>query len=414
MKNKLIIFVFFLALAAGVVVLMLPPDRESVYSENRTPATLMPVTAENVKSGRLTSNFEEYLGDNLGFRSDFTSAAARIESQKGIDSDLGKIVSTNKDIGTSAVQKSSLLIVNDKVMEVFIKNRHAEEEYINAVNYFADELKGIKMYSMIIPTQLEFQEPVYANIEDSQKESIDYIYSKLSDGITAVNAYDMLKENKDGYIYFRTDHHWTAVGAYYGYCAFLKAASGDAGWKMNDDNGSKDPFALTDYENINIKYLKRNIIDNFRGYLYKQAQTPSLLTVPDKIEWFELNEDEKITVENSGMNNGKQVEYRGTLFDEDKDNYSVFMSGDQPLSVITNSRNPNGKTIMILKDSYANAFVPWLINNYRRIILIDPRNCENNLWDIISEYNPDECMIMNYIFTTTFEDYCGMMADLIK
>ena len=394
MKNKLIITVFFVMLSAGAAVLMLPADRESVYSENRNPAELLPVTAENVRSGRLMSNFEEYLGDNLGFRSAFTAASGWIEGKKGINSELGKIVSTNKDIGTETVQKSSLLVINDTVMEIFMKNHSAEEKYINTVNYFAEQLKGIKMYSMIIPTQLEFQEPVYANIENSQKETIDYIYSRLDDSITTVDAYSELAENADKYIYFRTDHHWTALGAYYGCRAFLKAA------------GEK--------ENIDINSLEKHTINNFLGYLYMQAQSPELSQKPDRIEWFDTNEDEKITVHNSSMENGKKMEYEGTLFDEDKDNYSVFMSGDQPLSVITNGRNPDGKTIVILKDSYANAFVPWLINSYHRIILADPRTCGESLRGIIDKYQPDECMIMNYIFTTTFEDYCQMMVDMMK
>lgn len=403
-------------MAAGCTVLMLPADTASVYSENRTPATMIPVNLENIKSGKLMTNFEDYLGDNLGFRSELTSISAWLENTKGIENELGKIVSTNKDIGTSAVQKSGLLVVNNTVMEMFMKNRSAEEKYIETVNFFADELKDIKLYSMIIPTQLEFQEPMYSNIEDSQKETIDYIYENLDDSITTVDAYSMLKEKADEYIYFRTDHHWTARGAYYGYCAFLKAASGDENWQINDSEYEEgtDPFTITDYENININGLKHHKIDNFLGYLYKQAQTPELANTPDTIEWFDTNDDEKITLTNSGLRDGDRVEYKGVLFDEEKDNYSVFMSGDQPLSVITNDRIPDGKTIIILKDSYANAFVPWLINNYNRIVLVDPRTCTDNLRDIIDEYEPDECLIMNYIFTTTFEDYCQLMVDLMK
>lgn len=399
-------------LVMGAIVLMLPADRESVYSENRTPAELMPFTAENVRSGRLMSNFEDYLGDNLGFRSAFTAASGWIEGKKGVESKLGKIVSTNKDIGTATVQKSSLLVADDTVMEIFMKNRDAEEKYINTINYIAEELKGIRMYSMIIPTQLEFQEPVYANIEDSQKETIDYIYSRLDSSITTVDAYEALKEHTDEYIYFRTDHHWTSLGAYYGYRAFLKAAGG--GENDGESKDRTDPFEITDYESININGLKKRTVNNFLGYLYKQAQSPELAKKTDKIEWFDTNEDKKIRIENSGLKNGKKVEYAGTLFDKDKKNYSVFMSGDQPLSVITNERIPDGKTIVILKDSYANAFVPWLINNYHRIILADPRNCSESLRDIIDKYQPDECMIMNYIFTTTFEDYCQMMVDMMK
>ena len=69
---------------------------------------------------------------------------------------------------------------------------------------------------------------------------------------------------------------------------------------------------------------------------------------------------------------------------------------------------------MILKDSYANAFIPSLIGSYSRIILMDPRNCADNINYVLKEYAPEECLIMNYIFTTTFEDYSNAAKNLMK
>ena len=395
MKNKIIlgVFVFFTALA--VTVLLLPADLESVYSENRTPATMMPMTAQNVASGEWSANFEDYLGDNLGFRSELTAASEWIEGHRGIENkEFGKIISTSKDIGTSIVQKSSLLVLDNTIMEVFIQNREAEQKYIDTINYFAQKLPDMKIYSMLIPTQLEFQEEMYANIGDSQRETIEYIYSSLDDRVVTVDAYSALGEHRDEYIYFRTDHHWTALGAYYGYRAFLEA-SGDSEFVEADD-------------------FTKNKVEKFTGYLFKQAQSPELARYPDVIEWYDTNYDGMISVENRSIKNGVTDIYDGMLFDTDKENYGLFMSGDQPLSVITNYRKDSGKTIVIMKDSYSNTFIPWLINNYKRIILVDPRTSEENLDDIIAEFNPDELMVMNYIFTTTIEDYCDMLKDMPK
>ena len=395
MKNKIILGVFVFFIALSVTVLMLPADKESVYSENRMPATMIPITADNLISGEWASNFEEYLGDNLGFRSELTSASEWIEAQRGIEKkEFGKIISTNKDIGTSIVQKSSLLVLNNTIMEVFIQNKEAEKKYIDTVNFFAHKLPDMKIYSMLIPTQLEFQEEMYANIGDSQKDTIEYIYSKLDERIVTVDAYNALENHSDEYIYFRTDHHWTALGAYYGYCAFLNA-SGDSSIVKADD-------------------FTKNKVDKFTGYLFKQAQSPELARYPDVIDWYDTNYDGTISVENRNVNNGIRDVYEGTLFDEDKPNYGLFMSGDQPLSVITNHRYENGKSIVIMKDSYSNAFIPWLINNYKRIILIDPRTSNEKLSDVISEFKPDELMIMNYIFTTAFEDYCDMLKSMLE
>ena len=394
MKNKLIfgVFVFFISL--GITVLLLPADKESVYSENRTPATMMPFTSENISSGEWTMNFEDYLGDNLAFRSELTAASGWIEGLKGVENkEFGKIVSTNKDIGTSIVQKSSLLVLNNTIMEIFIQNKKAEEKYVDAINHFAKKLPDIKIYSMLLPTQLEFQEEMYANIGNSQKDSIEHIYDNLDDRVITVDAYNELGKHKDEYIYFRTDHHWTVRGAYYGYKAFMDASKREATAAV--DAGQK------------------NEIKNFMGYLFKQAQTPELENHPDTIEWYNTNADGMIAVENRTLKNGYFDVYEGWLFDARKQNYGFFMSGDHPLSVITNYRQNNAKTIVILKDSYANAFVPWLINDYQRIILIDPRSCKEKLNNVIAEFNPDELMVMNYIFTTTFEDYCDTLKKML-
>ena len=411
MKNKIILAVFCATLLCGTLILALPGDPDSVLSENRTPATLMPITAQTLKSGEVASNFEEFLGDNMWLRSALISTAGRISRAKGIDSSLGKIVPINKDIGTEATQKASLLVSNDAVMEVFIKNPSAEKKYVEMLDALAAEFPDKKIYSMIVPTQLAFCEPVYSNIQDSQKESIDYIYSHSGERINKIDVYGMLADNKDKYLYFRTDHHWTVMGAYYGYCAFLKAASGDADYKISTEK-KDNPFELEEFENIVPDGLEKNTISGFYGSLYAQADAPALS--PDTVEWYNTAPDEKVTVNHYGFEDGKPISYDGKLFDTAKKNYSVFLSGDHQLSVIDNARVNNGKTILIIKDSYTNAFASWLITNYSRIVLLDPRAYRGGIGDVVEKYNPEEIMVMNYIFTTTFEDYSETIMDLIR
>ena len=69
---------------------------------------------------------------------------------------------------------------------------------------------------------------------------------------------------------------------------------------------------------------------------------------------------------------------------------------------------------MIVKDSYANAFIPWLINDYKQIIVIDPRSFGGSFIDELNRYIPDKLLIVNYIFSSTFDDYCDILMDLTK
>ncbi|MCC8170092.1 MAG: hypothetical protein LIO59_07030 [Oscillospiraceae bacterium] len=394
MKNRIIIAVFALMLCIFAVILICPADEKSAEEENRTLASMPELTKETVFSGEFEQDFESFIDDNLGFRSFFTSLNERITSSKGISTPAGRLVYTDTDIGTGTTQKASLLIVNKTIFEIFVKNTAHEEEYIEAVNNYAEKLDDdIKLYAALIPTQLEFQEPIYANMQDSQKETIDYIYNQLDERVTTVDMYSQLQQHSGEYVYFRSDHHWTPLGAYYGYTAFSQTAGMTP---VNKDN------------------FEKNNIPNFLGYLYKQAGAPEIAEDPDTIEWYDTDKDNEIELSMQGFENGEKIYYNGTLFDKTKANYNFFLSGDHPLAAITNKKNPTGKTIVIVRDSFANAFAPWIIQNYKTVVLVDPRNYEADFQDVLDEYHPDEVLIMNYIFTTTFEDYCTMLKDLYR
>lgn len=395
MKDKLVIGAFALMIAAFIVVLAMPADKESVEKENRVMSTVPPLEGDVIFSGEFASGFESFVDDNIGARSFFTQLSKQFESIKGITSDTGKIISTNKDIGTGTTQKQTLLLLDNAIMEMFIRNPEAEKLYTDTINEYAEKLpENVKLYSMIIPTQLEFQESIYRNLQDSQKAAIEAMYEKLDSNVTPIDVYGALKEHSDEYIYFRTDHHWTPLGAYYAYCEFMKAAGGEP--------VNKDDFEM-------------NKIQNVLGYLYDRVDQPEMAEVPDRIEWYDIDPDNHIkTAMYEVDENGNFTNYNGTMYDRAKANYLFFFGSDHPVVEMTNSDKTDGKTIVVMKDSYSNVFTPWLIKSYYRVIMIDPRIYKGHLQTILDTYSPDEMLISNYIFTTNFEEYCEMMRDIYK
>ena len=395
MKNKLIIGAFLVMLAAFVTMLALPADRASIERENREPAQMPLLSRSTVFSGKFESDFESYLGDNIGLRSYFTSVSKGLDTAKGITPDTGSVISTNKDIGTGTTIKMTLLFVKDTVMEMFLRNDETEKMYTDAVNAIAERLpENVKVYSMLIPTQLEFREPIYKNLQDSQTDAINDMYDMLDERMTTVDAVGALSEHTDEYIYFRSDHHWTQRGAYYGYRAFMETAGGEA---VNAD----------DYE--------VHKINGMLGYLFDRVNTPDITKNPDTVEWYDLDENEDIKV--SSLKDGKDgafTEYEGKMYHDDKRGYNFFFGSDYPLLKLENTSLPDGKTIVVIKDSYANAFAPWLAKSYKRVILVDPRIYEGGIDAVAEEFKPDEVLVMNYIFTTNFPDYCGMLKNLCK
>lgn len=349
---------------------------------------------ETILSGSFMKDFDSYTEDSILFREQFLTASDFIESKKGIKTSYGKIIETQKDIGTGTTKRSGLLAADGSICEIFTDSMDFESAYINALNYYAYRLEdNIKLYSMLIPTQLEFKNEMYSNVQDSQKKAIDYIYSHLNERTETVDVYSALDRHKSEYIYFRTDHHWTALGAYYAYAKFTDVSQKSC---------------------VNKDGFEKNEINGFLGYLYRQANGNDTDVNPDSIEWYDVNKNNNITLTMTGFKDGKESKYKGNLFSRDKTDYSFFLGGDHPIADIQNSKNPDGDTILIIKDSYANAFLPWITNSYKRVVAVDPRTCKKSMDDIIDEYKPDEVLIMNYIFTATFEDYCDMLINLWK
>lgn len=395
MKNKLVIGAFALMIAAFIVILSFPADEKSIEAENRSMSTVPPLTSEAVFSGEFASGFESFIGDSVGYRSFFTQLSKQMDSLKGITPSTGQVISTNKDIGTGTTQQQTLLVVDDTIMEMFIRNSQQEKMYADAVNHYAEKLPaGIKLFSMLIPTQLEFREPIYKNLQDSQSDAIDGIYSELDSRVSAIDACGALSGHSDEYIYLRTDHHWTQLGAYYAYRAFISEEGSEAVDKDDFETGS---------------------IKNVLGYLYDRVDLPEVAFNPDVIEWYDVDPENHIKTSMHDIDeNGSLTTYNGTMYDRAKASYLFFFGSDHPIVEMTNEDNADGKTLIVLKDSYSNALAPWLIKSYYKVILVDPRIYKGDFQNILDIYSPDEVLIANYIFTTNFADYCSLLMNLYK
>lgn len=394
MRNKITVATFIIMLIAFSVMLILPPDEDSIKAENRTMSTIPPMTNDTVLSGEFEEGFESFLGDSVAFRSVLTDFSKLLEEKRGFVRKTGKIISTTKDIGTGTTQKQTLLSADNAIMEMFVRNPDAEQSYIDAINYYVQNLPDdIDIYNMLIPTQLEFKEPIYKNLQDSQSDTIQAIYDSLSDRVNTIDVCSYLKNHSEEYIYFRTDHHWTQLGAYYGYRAFMQGEGGDMVNKNDYDTGK---------------------ITNVLGYLFDRVSKNTPLD-PDTIEWYDINFDNHISVAMYAADEGGEwYSYNGVMYELSKSDYNFFFGSDHPIVVMDNSNNIDGKTIVVFKDSYTNVLAPWLAESYKTVVLVDPRIYTGTFETVLENYSPDEVLFVNYIFTTNFSDYCDMMKKVYE
>jgi hypothetical protein len=291
------------------------------------------------------------------------------------------------------------LVVDGQAVELFKFNKDNFDFYAKVLNECYEKLGGkMPVYSLIAPTNSEFVElRKYKGITDSQNNAILYLNSKFDEGITAVNAYDILNRHKEEYIYFRSDHHWTALGAYYAYTAFMKSKG-------------EEPVPLEEYEVVQI--------DNFLGSTYAQTRDKSIEKNPDtiyaylpfvdykyeKYRWYQCSEVDII-----------DMGYADTKLDK----YLVFLSaGDGTWSRISTD-NKNGKKLLVIKDSYGNCFVPFLLPHYEEIYVVDPRfydynTSEKNVVDFIEAKGINEVLFINYMENVNYKDFMLSLERLVN
>ena len=250
-----------------------------------------------------------------------------------------------------------MLINGDTAYEYYNFSRETADRYTAVINRAGALLEGkANVYDMIIPTSMGITAPekLLAGVNTSnQKAAIDYMHSKIASPVKYIPLYDMLKSHAKEYIYFRTDHHWTALGAYYAYCELMKAM-GEA------------PKPLESY----VKHE----FSGFLGSFYTSSgKLPQLAASPDTVYAYQPVDTNAIKI----LSN-KGVWYDSNIISDMRaasasNKYISFIRGDNAQSVIVNPKLNNKKVCVVVKESFGNAFVPFLVPHYQYIYVIDYR-----------------------------------------
>lgn len=305
---------------------------------------------------------------------------------------------------SEVVNNGSILIVGDRAMDAPTATWSIVDDYAAAVNALDDALPGVRTISLITPNSAEFYSPESMHTGDhSQKQMIDYCYGKMGSDIVKVDAYMALREHTDEYIYFRTDHHWTALGAYYAYTAFCEAAG-------------FEPAALTDFQT--------GAYQNFLGsmYTYTQGypQSDVLKAHPDTLTYYLPKvETHAKYYSDATLSDGVPISVVYTKIAENVDNkYLCFIGGDNPVCVIETAVK-DGPVCLMLKESYGNAFAPFLTSHYSKIIVIDPRKFNQQdkpslgLAAFAAGQGVDDLLVLNYPFMISNAYYVEWLNRLI-
>ena len=351
---------FLLILLFFVIANTINKDKEFSEIENRNLQEKPKILSENY-----VEKLNSYMADQFFIREKFISFKSRI------DLILGKNKINNVYIGSE----------NQLFEEFKIKSNDDLHNKIDVINEFKENNEDILVNFMLVPTAtriLDNKLPMYAPVDD-EIEYINNVKSYLSDDIKFIPIYDRLKANKNEYIYYKTDHHWTADGAYLGYEAFCEATGIEAANKEDFEKiiGSNDFYGSLSSkvglfgvyrDEINI-YLPKNY-NLLVNYVMEQKKDTSLFN-SDKLNH--------------------------------KDKYQVFLNGNHPLIEIETNKNKK-KKILVIKDSFANNFVPFLTENYGNITLIDLRYYTDSINEFIKNNDINEVLFLYNVNTFNEDD----------
>ena len=296
------------------------------------------------------------------------------------------------------------LLIGNRAVEVPYADYDSLNDYSAAVTGIADALgASVRTFSIAVPNGAEFYttEEYHSGVS-SQINMIDYVYEKMGSNVHTVDAYSKLAAHIDEYIYFRTDHHWTQLGAYYAYTAFCE----EAGFKAEP----LSKFETGEYTNF---------VGSMYNFLADYPQAQILREDPDTLEYYEPFVEAKARYYTDATLNEEYIigviSYVG---DDVSNKYLCFLGGDHPVTIIRTDV-ADGPVCLLLKESYGNAFAPWLTSHYSKIIVVDPREFNRDgkpsldLTQFAKDQGVNDLLVINYPYMINNSYYIAWLGRLV-
>ena len=326
---------FFAAIAAFGAATLILPKKDFSELENKYLAKAPSLSIRSAVSGELSDGISEYLKDHFALRTGWISLRTGLERLLGHEKINGVYISEGR----------LFQAVEPYDYENIDRN-------IEALNKFGKSAGG-RMTLMLAPTSSQ----IYADLlpdyspEPEERRMISYVYSKLDPSVQYVDLFDTMMKNRGDYIYYRTDHHWTTGGAYLAYSELIRSYG-------------YDPVGL---DRIDIEHASHG----FLGSYYTKVLSDS--AEPDTIDIY-TSGGAKVTEVVISEPDGTQSVHDGLYFRENlekRDKYLTFLGENVPMIEIESEAS--GGSVLVIKDSFANCFVPFLTKHFSKVTVIDLR-----------------------------------------
>lgn len=320
--------------------------KKESFIENRSLSPLPSVSFGGLYSGETFRQLNNHYTDHFAGRSLWTSVKAEMQSQ----------------LSESIV--NGVYVSRDRLLDTDISRREPDYSSADFINSFCAEYDGTA-YIVAVPSS----SGIYGSILpehiaiNPESQQISGLYDKLGNDVRKIDAHNILKMIKESYIYYRNDTKWTTYGAYCVYRTVIK----------------KLGFQPTPYD----KYTIEHITDSFRGNLYNRSLSKK--PKADIIDIYRYNDGAKVLSCICTDKDGNI--YQGEIFDrrrlKSSDMYSVYLGDPVPVMKIKTSAKSD-KKLLVIKDSYADCFIPFLFQHYSEITVVTPSEMNSSLSEIVN------------------------------
>ncbi len=385
-----------LLIAAAALVVAILAICTDIFSGKKAPdkdTDDPPVTqtdGENTGDGTQSGDKQDTTGDT-----DNTDADKSGEDKSGVTTT--KPASSNV-ITTSdkPYQSGGVYVVGSAGYEMYNYVGSLAEKYQSTVNAVADSLSGVsQVYAMAIPLSsgITLPDELFSDIPGSdQAQAEKDILAGMGQNVKTIPLHDVMMSHRTEYIYFRTDHPWTALGAYYAYVQFC-TAKGITPHNLSDYEVSQFPGFLGSFYNDGGKPdAMKNDPDTVNAY-HPVSATASMK--------YGDNENSTLT--------GGQV-----IFDESTASaslkYGTFIMGDNPFTVIENPEVSNGESCIVVKESFGNAFVPFLVDHYQTVYAVDYRYYSGSITQLARDKGVKDVLFVNNLSAIRGSYQMGKLA----
>lgn len=346
-------------------------DNDSILEDGFVPGQI----AESGSSGANTEGAESEIPGGENSDAAGENSADIAEKEEEFKEPVGAK-------GPAGEKRGSLYVVGGTALELFRGNETSSRVYAEAINTYAKYMpESISIYDLVVPTHTEFALPVSdRSVSNEQKPVIDVIKNNLSERVKFVDAYASLRRHYENgeYLYFRTDHHWTALGAYYAYVEFCKSYG---------------------IEPVDISAYETGRIEPFLGTFYQSSRDAVLRETPDYVEYYMVDTPCTVT-RYDAYGQGYAAKLYYTYVKGEGNSYLAFLGGDFPYMKVQ-TENKNGKKLMVFKESYGNALVPFLAPHFEEIHIADIRYFPYNAVNFAGQYGITDILFINGLMSAS-------------